>query len=236
MRTRRTGRTIALAACLLTLAACGGDDATDTTDTATDTTMTDTTMTETTEGMADTTMTETTEMMSDTTEAMGDMDLTAANVGPACASVPAEGEGSFDGMTDDPAATAASNNPALSTLVSAVGEAELVETLNGEGPFTIFAPANSAFEAIPAEDLEAVMADQETLTSILTYHVVAGEALDARALVDAGTVTTVQGGDLTIEEADGTVTVNGSAAVVCGNVATANAIVHIIDTVLMPSE
>jgi transforming growth factor-beta-induced protein len=229
MRTQRTMRAITLAACLAMLAACAGDDTTATTDAVTDTTMTDTT-----EDTTDTTMTETT--MTETTEGMGDMDLTAANIGPACASVPTEGEGSFDGMTDDPAATAASNNPALSTLVSAVEEAELVETLNGEGPFTIFAPANSAFEAIPAEDLEAVMADQETLTSILTYHVVAGEALDARALVDAGTVTTVQGGDLTIEEADGTVTVNGSAAVVCGNVATANAIVHIIDTVLMPSE
>ena len=69
--------------------------------------------------------------------------------GPACASVPADGEGSFAGMADDPAATAASNNPELSTLVAAVAAAGLVDTLNGAGPFTIFAPANSAFDQDP---------------------------------------------------------------------------------------
>ena len=79
--------------------------------------------------------------------------------GPACASVPTDGEGSFAGMADDPAATAASNNPELSTLVAAVGAAGLVDTLNGEGPFTIFAPANSAFAKLPAGDLDALLAD-----------------------------------------------------------------------------
>lgn len=71
------------------------------------------------------------------------------NVGSACPAVPADGEGSFDGMADDPAATAASNNPVLSTLATAVSEAELVDTLNGEGPFTIFAPTNDAFRGDP---------------------------------------------------------------------------------------
>ena len=95
-----------------------------------------------------------------TTEPMTPADGAAmAPSGPACASVPTDGEGSFDGMADDPAATAASNNPELSTLVAAVGAAGLVDTLNGEGPFTIFAPANSAFEKIPAADLEALLAD-----------------------------------------------------------------------------
>ncbi len=151
--------------------------------------------------------------------------------GPACDAVPTEGEGSFAGMTDDTAATAASNNPLLSTLVSAVSQAGLVDTLNSDGPFTIFAPTNDAFAAIPAEDLEAVLADQELLTSILTYHVVAGESLDAAALGAVGSAATVNGGELEFG-ADGT-TVNG-IDVLCSNVMTANATVHIIGEVLLP--
>jgi uncharacterized surface protein with fasciclin (FAS1) repeats len=151
--------------------------------------------------------------------------------GPACDAVPTEGEGSFAGMTDDTAATAASNNPLLSTLVSAVSAAGLVDTLNSDGPFTIFAPTNDAFAAIPAEDLEAVLADQELLTSILTYHVVAGESLDAAALGSAGSAATVNGAELEFGS-DGT-TVNG-VDVLCSNVMTANATVHIIGEVLMP--
>jgi transforming growth factor-beta-induced protein len=151
--------------------------------------------------------------------------------GPACDAVPTEGEGSFAGMTDDTAATAASNNPLLSTLVAAVSEAGLVDTLNSDGPFTIFAPTNDAFAAIPADDLEAVLADQELLTAILTYHVVAGDSLDAAALVSAGSAETVNGATLEFG-ADGT-TVNG-VDVLCSNVTTANATVHIIGEVLMP--
>jgi uncharacterized surface protein with fasciclin (FAS1) repeats len=151
--------------------------------------------------------------------------------GPACSAVPTEGEGSFAGMTDDPAATAASNNPLLSTLVGAVTEAGLVDTLNSDGPFTIFAPVNDAFAAIPPEDLDAVLADTELLTSILTYHVVAGESLDAAALGEAGSADSVNGASLEFG-ADGT-TVNG-VDVLCSNVMTANATVHIIGEVLMP--
>jgi uncharacterized surface protein with fasciclin (FAS1) repeats len=163
----------------------------------------------------------------------GEMDEMADGpFGPACEAVPTEGEGSFAGMTDDTAATAASNNPLLSTLVTAVTEAGLVDTLNSDGPFTIFAPTNDAFAAIPAEDLDAVLADQELLTSILTYHVVAGESLDAAALGEAGTAATVNGAELEFG-ADGT-TVNG-VDVLCSNVMTANATVHIIGEVLMPA-
>ncbi len=151
--------------------------------------------------------------------------------GPACDAVPTEGPGSFAGMTEDTAATAASNNPLLSTLVTAVSEAGLVDTLNSDGPFTIFAPTNDAFAAIPAEDLDAVLADQELLTSILTYHVVAGESLDAAALGSAGSAETVNGAELEFGS-DGT-TVNG-VDVLCSNVMTANATVHIIGEVLMP--
>ncbi len=180
--------------------------------------------------------TQTTEAETSTTQAAeptNAADLTPT--GPACASVPEDGAGSFAGMAEDPAATAASNNPELSTLVTAVTQAGLVDTLNGEGPFTIFAPANSAFEKIPADTLDAVLADNAQLTSILTYHVVAGEAMDAEALVKAGSVETVEGQDVTITQADdGTVMIDDAATVVCANIPTANATVHIIDSVLMP--
>jgi uncharacterized surface protein with fasciclin (FAS1) repeats len=161
-------------------------------------------------------------------------DAMMAPSGPACAAVPTDGAGSFDGMAQDPAATAASNNPVLSTLVSAVVEAGLVDTLNGEGPFTIFAPTNDAFAALPADQLQAVLADKDLLTSILTYHVVAGEKLSSADLIEAGTVTTVNGGDLTITDVDGTLTVNGVPSV-CMDVTTANATVHIIGGVLLPA-
>jgi uncharacterized surface protein with fasciclin (FAS1) repeats len=164
----------------------------------------------------------------------GPMESSMEPSGAACSAVPADGEGSFGGMADDPAATAASNNPLLSTLVSAVQAAGLVDTLNGEGPFTIFAPVNDAFAAIPAADLDAVLADTDLLTSILTYHVVAGEMMSSADLVAAGEVETVQGGTLMITEgADGGIEVNGAAGL-CIDVPTANATVHIIDAVLMP--
>ena len=155
--------------------------------------------------------------------------------GPACDAVPTEGEGSFAGMADDTAATAASNNPLLSTLVTAVVQAELVDTLNSDGPFTIFAPVNDAFAALPADQLEAVLADQDLLTSILTYHVVAGASLSTDELIEAGTVETVNGGELTIAASGDVIEVNGVASTLCQNVPTANATVHIIDNVLLPT-
>jgi uncharacterized surface protein with fasciclin (FAS1) repeats len=164
-------------------------------------------------------------------EAMDDSMMGA--FGPACGAVPTDGEGSFAGMADDPAGTAASNNPLLSTLVTAVVEADLVDTLNSDGPFTIFAPVNDAFAAIPQDVLGAVLADKDLLTSVLTYHVIGGQSLSAAELIDAGTVTTVNGADLTIEAAGDEFTVNGATAI-CVNVPTANATVHIIDTVLIP--
>jgi uncharacterized surface protein with fasciclin (FAS1) repeats len=158
--------------------------------------------------------------------------------GPGCAAVPTDGEGSFEGMADDPAATAASNNPQLSTLASAVQAAGLTDTLNGEGPFTIFAPSNSAFGKIPPADLDALLADPAgALTDILTLHVVAGQQLSTNDLVGAGTVDSL-GTTLTIDQFGDRVTVDagsGPAVVVCGDIQTANATVHIIDSVLLPS-
>jgi uncharacterized surface protein with fasciclin (FAS1) repeats len=156
--------------------------------------------------------------------------------GPFCASIPAEGEGSFVGMADNAVATAASNNPYLTTLSAAVQAAGLVDTLNGEGPFTILAPSNEAFADVPPSDLDAILADTELLTSVLTYHVVAGESLSAADLAEAGSVTSVQGGELrfTTDE-DGALIINGGAAMAtCWNITTANATVHVIDHVLTP--
>jgi len=156
--------------------------------------------------------------------------------GPGCSAVPADGEGSFAGMADDTAGTAASNNPVLSTLVTAVVEADLVDTLNSDGPFTIFAPTNDAFAAIPEDQLAAVLADKDLLTSILTLHVVAGESLTAEDLVDAAAVETVNGETLNFEFVDDNqLSVNGVATSICQNVPTANATVHIIDAVLLPA-
>ena len=151
--------------------------------------------------------------------------------GEGCAAVPEDGDGSFEGMAQDPVGTAASNNPALSTLVTAVVEAELVDTLNTGGPFTVFAPVNDAFAAIPEDDLNAVLADTDTLTSILTYHVVP-ERIEPEDL--GGTYTTVQGAELTVEGDAPSFDVDGQATVVCSGVQTANATVYLIDTVLMP--
>ena len=155
----------------------------------------------------------------------------AQTFGDACSAVPTNGQGSFDGMVDDPVATAASNNPLLGTLVTAVGEAGLVDTLNDAEALTVFAPTDDAFAAIPEADLNAVLADKELLTSILTYHVV-GAQLDPEAVV--GEQETLQGGTVTVEGDTEGMTVN-DANVLCGNIPTANATVYVIDTVLMPS-
>jgi uncharacterized surface protein with fasciclin (FAS1) repeats len=152
--------------------------------------------------------------------------------GAAGSAVPATGAGSFDGMAADPVATAASNNPVLSTLVTAVTAAELGDTLNTAEDITVFAPTNDAFDAMDAATLQAALDDPSgLLTTVLTYHVVPGRlAPDALA----GTHTTLQGGDLEIAGSGESFTVNGESMVVCGNVQTANATVYIIDGVLLP--
>ena len=159
--------------------------------------------------------------------------------GAGCSAVPTEGEGSFTGMTDDPVATAASNNPALSTLVTAVQAAGLVDSLNGAQDITVLAPANAAFEAVPADALKALLADKAQLTAVLTHHVIEGRLSPDQL---AGEHTTLNGDTVTIEgsgedfsvAADGTVLGTMKASVICGNVQTANATVYIIDQVLTP--
>ncbi|MFR9799162.1 fasciclin domain-containing protein [Streptomyces sp. MS06] len=170
-------------------------------------------------------------------DAMADSGSTASAMdgpfGPACSAVPESGAGSFDGMAKDPVATAASNNPALSTLVSAVKKAGLVDTLNNAQNITVFAPTNDAFAKIPKATLDKVLNDKAELTKILTYHVV-GQKLTPQDLQN-GSFETLEKSKLTTSGSGESYTVNDSAKVVCGNVKTANANVYIIDSVLMPT-
>ncbi len=160
----------------------------------------------------------------------------AAQFGPACAGVPTDTSdpGSFEGMAKDPVATAASNNKALATLVTAVTKAGLGDTLNNAKDITVFAPTNDAFAKIPKADLDKVLADKATLTKILTYHVV-GQRITPEQLGMSGPYTTLQGGMVPVAGSGEDFTVGKDAKVVCGNIRTANATVYIIDSVLMPS-
>ena len=151
-------------------------------------------------------------------------------VGPACASLPTSGPGSPAALVDQPVATAASQSPALSTLVSAVTAAGLVETLNNAPAVTLFAPTDDAFAKIPKATLDQLLGDQQALTNVLTYHVV--DQRRSPAELD-GTLPTLQGGTLTTAGSEDAYTVN-DARVLCGNVQTRNATVYLIDTVLLP--
>lgn len=145
-----------------------------------------------------------------------------------------EGPGSVQGMSMAPVAVAASNNPLLTTLTKAVSgqlnpQVNLVDTLNG-GQFTVFAPTDAAFAKIDPATIEKLKTDAPLLTSILTYHVVPGQAAPSQVV---GTHKTVQGADVTVTGTPDHLMVN-NASVVCGGVQTANATVYLIDTVLMP--
>ena len=165
------------------------------------------------------------------------MDPAADLVGPGCADYAAQnptGPGSVTGMAQDPVAVAASNNPLLTTLTSAVSgklnpNVNLVDTLNGS-EFTVFAPTDAAFAKIDPATIETLKTDSDLLSSILTYHVVPGQASPTQVI---GSHKTVQGGELNVTGAGNNLKVN-DAGVVCGGVRTANATVYLIDTVLMP--
>jgi uncharacterized surface protein with fasciclin (FAS1) repeats len=155
-----------------------------------------------------------------------------APFGAGCAAVPADGSGSFDGMAKDPVATAASHNPVLSTLVTAVTKAGLGDTLNGAKDITVLAPSNDAFAAMQKATMDKAMGDPKgLLTKVLTYHVLKGKiAPDALA----GTHESLEGGKVNITGSGDMFKVDGTASVICGDVQTANATVYIIDKVLMP--
>jgi uncharacterized surface protein with fasciclin (FAS1) repeats len=118
------------------------------------------------------------------------------------------------------------------TLVAALGQAGLVDTLKGTGPFTVFAPTDAAFAKIPKSDLDALLADKAKLTKVLTYHVVAGK-VTAADLVKLKSVKTVEGGSLPVVVSDAGVSVDG-AKVSKTDIMASNGVIHVIDIVLMP--
>ncbi|CAN5191005.1 fasciclin domain-containing protein [soil metagenome] len=145
-------------------------------------------------------------------------------------------DGTLAGMTDDPVGTAASSNPVLTTLTTAVTEAGLVDTLNSAEALTVFAPTDCAFAALDPETLDAALADPDgLLTDVLGFHVVPGEQLTAADLAEVTELETFTGATLPIEADGETITVGGGqATVVVPDIETANATVHLIDTVMMP--
>ncbi len=136
-------------------------------------------------------------------------------------------------MAEDIVAVA-SGNPDFSTLVAAVTAAGLVETLQGPGPFTVFAPTNAAFEALPAGLVDKLLLpeNKDTLVKILTYHVVSGKVMAAD--VAAGDVASVEGSPITITVDGGTVKLNDSATVTATDVEASNGVIHVIDAVILP--
>ncbi len=220
---RRGGAAAAVLALSVTLAACGSDDS-GSDDNA---------------GSSSDTTSESSEPSApeDTEEAAGAADGT---FGEGCAAIPETGAGSFDGMVQDPVATAASNNPVLTTLVAAVTSIDgLADTLNQSPELTVFAPIDDpAFAAIPEKDLNGLVAGakkdgmESTLFTILANHVLPANN-DPAAVVGeqetlAGGTLTVEGDETGMTVSDGTVTAN----VLCGNIQTANATVYVIDSVL----
>jgi len=164
--------------------------------------------------------------------------MAAAPVGPGCADYAAavpDGAGSVDGMAQDPVAVAASNNPILTTLTAAVSgelnpDVNLVDTLNG-GEFTVFAPVDDAFKAVPEKTVETLKTDAALLTDVLTYHVIPGRIAPEDIVGDH---TTVQGSTVSVTGTPELLKVN-DANVICGGVSTANATVYLIDGVLVPT-
>jgi len=122
----------------------------------------------------------------------------------------------------------------FTTLATALTEAGLVETLQGKGPFTVFAPTDEAFAKIPAADLKKLLSSKEQLTKVLLYHVVSGEVTSSE-VVKLNRAATVEGSDVRIKVKDGTVYVNG-AKVIKADVLASNGVIHVIDSVIMPSE
>jgi uncharacterized surface protein with fasciclin (FAS1) repeats len=120
----------------------------------------------------------------------------------------------------------------FNTLVAAVQAAGLVETLSGEGPFTVFAPTDEAFALIPEADLNALLADKEALTAVLTYHVVAGKVY-AKDVVNLTSAQTVNGKSVEIVVKDGKVMIDG-ANVVTTDIEASNGVIHVIDRVILP--
>lgn len=164
----------------------------------------------------------------DDTSAVDDTQITTTTTVPT--TEPPSDDGMGESMDIVDTAIAAGS---FETLAAALTAADLVDTLKGEGPFTVFAPTDDAFAALPEGTLEALLADIPTLTGILLYHVVPG-AVDAATVVGLDSATTVEGSDITIEVIDGGVVLNGVTKVITTDIQASNGIIHVIDSVLLP--
>ncbi len=136
------------------------------------------------------------------------------------------------GMNESNIVSVAKEAGSFKTLLTALDAAGLTATLEGKGPFTVFAPTDAAFAALPAGTLEGLLADKAKLTQVLTYHVVAGDAKSGD-LVDGSALTTLGGGKLSVATTDGVKI--GGATVVGADVAAGNGVIHVIDRVLIPA-
>jgi uncharacterized surface protein with fasciclin (FAS1) repeats len=173
------------------------------------------------------------------TTAAANVSVEMANlVGPGCAAYATQvptGKGSVEGMANDPLVTAASHNPMLKTLTQALSgklnpKVDLVGTLNGKN-YTVFAPVDTAFAQLPAKRMNKLKKDADALTSVITYHLVAGELTPSKVI---GSQLTVQGKSVRVTGSGNTIKVN-NANMICGGIRTANATVYLIDKVLDPS-
>ena len=135
-------------------------------------------------------------------------------------------------MTKDIVQTA-TDAGSFKTLLTAVKAAGLVETLQGKGPFTVFAPTDAAFGALPAGTLDGLLKDPAALRKILLYHVVAGSVTSDK-VVGLTSATSVEGSPIAIAVKDGTVYLNDSAKVVTPDVTASNGVIHVIDKVILP--
>ncbi|NJL99125.1 MAG: fasciclin domain-containing protein [Synechococcaceae cyanobacterium SM2_3_2] len=163
------------------------------------------------------------------------MPLVNANSHQAQAQTPAPAEESMteEGTEMADIVTIAIEAGQFDTLAAALEAADLVEVLQGEGPFTVFAPTDEAFEALPEGTLEELLLpeNKDQLVSILTYHVVPGAVLSTD--LESGEVTTVEGSDVTVEVSEGGVTVDG-ANVISADIEASNGVIHVIDAVILP--
>lgn len=179
-------------------------------------------------------------MMASPTTSSSEMmaDPAAMLVGPGCteyAEANPDGAGSVDGMAQEPVATAASNNPLLTTLVKAVSgqvnpDVNLVDTLNS-GEYTVFAPTDDAFAKVDQATMDKLATDADLLTTVLTHHVIEGQINPDEI---SGMHTTLAGDEIEVTGSGDNLMV-GEAGVVCGGVQTANATVYLVDSVLMPT-
>ncbi|MEV6037129.1 fasciclin domain-containing protein [Nonomuraea sp. NPDC052116] len=152
----------------------------------------------------------------------------ASPSGPGCSAI----EGNLAEVADQPVGTAISKLSELSKLSEAVKKAGLEEKLDSATDITVFAPDNKAFDAIPKEAQDKLMANKEALTKLLSYHVVMGKKAPSD-LVEGATLKTMQGGSLTVKGSGENLTIN-DAKIVCGGVKTSNATVYIVDKILLP--